>query len=370
MNNSRRDLAYQFPERISSAVSPTTRKFIRRILPNSIADNVARRINNRNLATSRDVDSCYRILLGREPDLTGLRHYSELVMNNKLLVGDLFELFVRSPEFQNRLQSVYGWSSKAPELVNLLSGYSIYVASSGDESISGAIREKREYEPFVTNAIKSHLSPGDCFVDIGASLGFYSILAGRAVGPSGKVIACEPGVQNQSLLLLNIHHNQLTNVAVHSVAISETSEILAYTRFSSNGAITDFDGNPRTLDTCDLVRAVPLDYLLEREERIDVVKIDVEGAEGRVIRSAQAILTKHRPTLFFEFTPNGLLDVSGISGEDFLDSLTSMGYSFKILSSTDESPSQMSNRAPNKSSDILEYLAESGRTYLDLIATP
>jgi FkbM family methyltransferase len=186
----------------------------------------------------------------------------------------------------------------------------------------------------VTREILQGLQAGSVFVDVGASVGYFTILAGRAVGHEGKVISCEPGPQNQSVLLLNTVVNGLDNVRILPYAVSDAAAILLYHHLGGgNGAISAFDGTPESVGSSELVQARMLDDILEGEPRVDVVKIDVEGAEGRVIAGATQTLRRHAPTLLFEFSPPGLQAVSGVSGEELLASLAALGYRFRVLGS-------------------------------------
>ena len=96
--------------------------------------------------------------------------------------------------------------------------------------------------------------PGDVFVDVGASLGYYTVLAGRLVGAEGRVVACEPGPQNQNVLLANVCSNRLFNVDVHQTAVSDQPGFVLYSQATSNGTISPFEGDVSSLSTFDLVQ--------------------------------------------------------------------------------------------------------------------
>jgi hypothetical protein len=126
--------------------------------------------------------------------------------------------------------------------------------------------------------------------------------------------------------------NGLGNVRLVPCAVSDGSAVLVYHRLGGgNGAIAAFDGTPEGMGTGDLVQARRLDDILAGEARVDLVKIDVEGAEGRVLAGAGETLRRHAPTLLFEFSPPGLQAVSGVRGEDLLAGLEGLGYRFRIL---------------------------------------
>jgi FkbM family methyltransferase len=287
-----------------------------------------------------------------------------MVRAGSLSVSQLFELFIRSPEFEARLEHLYAWAARRPELVNLRDGSSIYVASTGDADISGAIRSNSEYEPAVTAALRTCLSEGGCFIDVGASLGYFTVLAARAVGNDGRVVAFEPGPHNQSMVLLNLVHNGLTNVELLPYALSDRREVVSYRRLGSNGAIAPLLG-AESVAIGDLVQALPMDEVLADERRIDVVKIDVEGAEGRVLRGAATIIDRFRPTLLFELTPGALAEVSDTTGAALLHWLEGYGYSFRVLTGL----TRDLRAGPLGTDDVLERFEELDALHVDVMAS-
>jgi FkbM family methyltransferase len=314
-----------------------------------------------------DVLYCYRILLGREPDSAGLDHYAHLLKVQRLGTQQLFELFIRSPEFQTRLKRDYAWRADELQAVNLLDGSVLYVAASGDNDISGAIRANLTYEPEVSAAVRRTLVPGDCFVDVGASIGYFTVLASALVGGKGRVVAIEPGPQNQPLLLLNVASNQLANVQVFPVALSDRREILSYNRLSSNGAVTAANVDAQALITGDLVPALTLDELLRGIERVDLMKIDVEGAEWRVLQGAKETIARCRPTLIFEFTPRALESLSGISGLAMLTKIGELGYGFEILS---QAPDGSREESLIGAEEVVQRFDALQAGHVDLLAEP
>ena len=319
---------------VRRVVPPQGRALIRRAR-NAARGLESQRVSRRDFdarARVSDVLACYRLLLGRTPDERGYRGYAFLVRNRRVTVAELAGYFISSPEFGDRMQGVDDIAKHELALVELSDGMKLYVRS--DDAVGAEMSRQGTYEPHVSEELLRLLQPGSVFVDVGASVGYFTILAARAVGPKGRVIACEPGPQNHSALLLNTVVNDLDNVRILPCAVSDTAAVLLYHHLGGgNGAISAFDGTPESLGTRELVQARRLDDILEGEPRVDVVKIDVEGAEGRVIAGATQTLRRHAPTLLFEFSPPGLEAVSGVSGEDLLASLAALGYRFRVLGS-------------------------------------
>ena len=309
------------------------------------------------MATEDDLRACYRLLLGRPPDEGGWKGYLPYIHTRPTPLEDLVGFFVSSVEFRRRLATTFDWSDGAPEPVDLHSGYRIWLRA--DDPSMAAVRHDRAYEPHVVARMVPLLAAGSVMVDVGASFGFYTVLAARLVGPTGRVVACEPGPQNQSVLLLNVASNGLDNVEVQPVAASDTAGVLLYSPAGANGAVSAFDGTPAALATNDLVAARRLDDILAASSRVDVIKIDVEGAEGRVLAGAELTLRRHRPALFFEFSPPALPAASGIDGRGLLAGLEDLDYRFEVLG---EPPRRWSPE------EILDHHAGGDRDHLDVLA--
>ncbi len=145
-----------------------------------------------------------------------------------------------------------------------------------------------EWEPGLTSYLGANLKPAMTFVDVGAHVGYFSCLAGRMVGPRGLVVAFEPSPRNYELLLANVWRNGLTNVVCFPWAVSNHSGFVDLYLAEGN------TGDNRIFATGDRahvpVRAVALDALEVLRPPVDMVKVDVQGAEEAVIRGAEHLL--------------------------------------------------------------------------------
>jgi FkbM family methyltransferase len=320
-----------------------------------------RRVRQRTppLAGPTDVRWCYRLLLGREAETHGRRGYVDLVTENAVTRDELVSFFVSSSEFRDRLSEMYGYADGTP-IATSVGDLTIYV-DSNDTAIGSFLRKNGHYEPEVTAAVRRHLKKGDCFVDCGASFGYFSVLAGSIVGGKGTVMAFEPGPQNQSLLLLNLTANGIRTAEVHQMALSDEIGIWRYGKSGANGSISSFDGDPAHLGGYDLVRSSTLDRLVG-QRKIDMMKVDVEGAEGRVFRGAEDTLRRCAPTLVFEFSPPSLAVTSEMGGDELLRYLGALGYSVDLVGREVKAP------RPRSVAEIISIFDDSPGDHIDLIA--
>jgi FkbM family methyltransferase len=160
-----------------------------------------------------------------------------------------------------------------------------------------------EYERPVQDRITGLVRGGDVCYDVGANLGFFSVLLARLAGPTGAVYAFEPVPQNAALIERNARLNQLQTIKVRNVAVSNrdgSSDLLLARHVG--GAMLEEAGTPPDLAGRLTVRTATLDKLVEDREipPPSFVKIDVEGAELSVLRGMQRILRESRPTVLLE----------------------------------------------------------------------
>jgi FkbM family methyltransferase len=152
--------------------------------------------------------------------------------------------------------------------------------------------------------IIEHFTPkqGDVVVDIGAHIGLYTIISSKRVGTNGKVVAIEADPSNFEMLNRNIKLNQLTNVIPLNYAVySKETKIKLYLPSGESGFTkynTIVSNWANTEDKFVEVNANTLDYLLQinqiREEEVNWIKIDVEGAEFEVLKGATNVLSKSK----------------------------------------------------------------------------
>jgi FkbM family methyltransferase len=163
----------------------------------------------------------------------------------------------------------------------------------------------------VQQALAEHLRAGDILFDIGANVGFFSVIGARLLGPSGSVYAFEPVPSNARCIRRNAALNDLANIEVVARAVSDRtgSAELMLASYSGGAALTTA-GRPPDATTSISVEVASIDDLVATAavQPPSVVKIDVEGAELEVLRGMAVTLREHRPVLICEIddaTPAG-----------------------------------------------------------------
>ncbi len=151
-------------------------------------------------------------------------------------------------------------------------------------------------EEDVHDVILDQLTEGDTFVDLGANIGYYTILAAKQVGTSGRVLAVEPLGDNFGILSKNIELNTLSNVQIFRAACWERpSKLRIWLRPGFYGLASLKRGDESTHEEVD---ATTLDSLCSQLRTIKFLKIDVEGAELEVLKGGGETLKKTNYVVF------------------------------------------------------------------------
>lgn len=226
-----------------------------------------------------------------------------------------------------------------------------------DSIVSPFLLRDGYFEPYETALIESEICPGDVVLDIGANIGYYTLILARLVGEKGRVYAFEPDPTNFQLLKKNVRANGYHNVVFVQKAVSDASGALSLYLCPDN------KGDHRIYDSHDernvvTIEATTLDeHFSEFQGTINFIKMDIQGAEGRAVRGMRRLLERHRDVkLITEFWPAGL-QRSGISAQDYLADLDRLGFRLFRIDEAEEtteptSPDELLARFPAEREDF------------------
>ena len=211
-----------------------------------------------------------------------------------------------------------------------------------DPVASGAIA-LGVYEKNETELFRSKIKPAMTIIDIGANLGYYTVIASCSAGERGLVIAFEPEPNFFKLLSKNIIRNNLKNVAIFEMAIAdkngEADLFLSEENKGNNSLISS-----EKLDSFVSVKTATLDDFLSAKKiaMVDMIKMDIEGAEILALEGMKNTLAKYRPLLFLEFSPHSIIKINR-NPMDFLSTLRGIGYSIFEINKTHQCLSNVTN---------------------------
>jgi len=193
------------------------------------------------------------------------------------------------------------------------------------------------YEPGVSACLRRLLQPGMVFCDVGANLGVFTLMAARQVGPQGRVFSFEPVPDNFAILRRNVEANHYANVVCIPKAAAQHNgkSRLFLSRFCGShslvGGPTEYRGEFLEVETVRLDSVPGLD-------RIDVLKIDVEGAELEVLEG----LGNLRPQVVLEYNTERI-SRRGLDASAFLQRLQALGYAATNIDCPDADLESLAN---------------------------
>jgi FkbM family methyltransferase len=190
-----------------------------------------------------------------------------------------------------------------------------------DRGLSWPLFLRGVYEDFETRVFKEVVKRGNVVVDVGAGIGYYSLLAAHLVGEEGMVYAFEPEPNNYGLLVKNVEINEISNVVCIRKAMSnKTGHAKLFLSATNRGdhRIYDLKDGRESVS----IEVTSLDTFFEGQpRRIDVIKMDVQGAEAQVLEGMSSLIQENPDLVILtEFWPLGL-QLSGSSAAEFLNQL-------------------------------------------------
>ena len=191
-----------------------------------------------------------------------------------------------------------------------------------DVHVSASIAATGVWEPQETRFLLDTLRPGDVFVDVGANIGYFSLLASRLVGATGSVLAFEPEVANYALLEANCRLNRCDNIRCFQTALGEeNANGTLYLNELNRGDHSLYPAeSDRAGQEISIVNGSKL--ISATHPRVNCIKIDTQGAECDVVKGLQQLIVASAPGLIMiiEFSPMHLKS-AGTSGRTLLDLL-------------------------------------------------
>ncbi len=219
---------------------------------------------------------------------------------------------------------------KKKDLIVPVLDFAMATSTSDIGDLTPSLRHRGVYDPVMTSTVLGLVEEDMYCVDIGANIGYFTLLLSKLVGEEGYVRAYEPETKNYDLLLKNLALNKVSNVTpIQEGVYSRASSKLLYVSkgyYGSHSLRRGTNKEPLGLD----IELVELDSLDSQmgNQKVDFVKVDVQGAEMEVLQGMSNVIDKNPYIIMiWEYLPLGLkrFDCEPI---DFLRKLKEYGFSF------------------------------------------
>lgn len=256
-------------------------------------------------ASVGDIRACYELILGRAASAQDEVHWLREIADRGLSPADLGPLFVSSEEFRVKNPKIF--VDDDVELSQHLSRVDIngvrYWLKASEPMYQTAI-STGVHLPHLVRLMGPLLRGGGVLVDVGANVGVLTLQVWKSAEDAGKLILIEPFPANVKNIVINCAENGIENCIVYPFAASnEFGMAIAPRRLSTNKMISAGQLTAENADSYMLFSCAPLDALLDKEPRIDLVRMDIEGHEAFALEGATRVISKHRPVFVVEHFP-------------------------------------------------------------------
>lgn len=219
--------------------------------------------------------------------------------------------------------------SSIPPQISIPEG--VVILNQNDAAVSGQIALDA-YERFETELFRQSVKEGMTVVDLGANIGYFTVIAGKLVGSKGRIYSYEPEPDNNRRLRQNIEVNHVSHAQAIDVALSDKSgrqEFYITEENRGTHSLSDNRGTGKSI----MVETDTLDASLSKfgSPVVDVMKMDIEGAEALALAGMKETIRRSSSlVMFVEFFPHGLLRF-GKQPVQFLRDLEGLGFSLSVI---------------------------------------
>lgn len=243
-----------------------------------------------------------------------------------------------------------------PDSIITKEGFRMFL-NKNDIAVSGELALKKTWEETETELIKRELKKGDVFLDIGANIGYYTLLASKIVGDKGRVFSVEPDPENFALLKKNVEVNNCKNVTLIEAAASDISgKIKLFLSDLNMGDHQTYDSG--TGRNAIEIEAIRIDEYFNKIScpKIDLVKMDIEGAEGDALRGMSGLFEKGIiKKIISEFFPRVLRD-NNFDPDEYLKMLQARGFHILKINEADSTITEINQMSAESICGQDEYV--------------
>ena len=225
-------------------------------------------------------------------------------------------------------RKMWAWMASSGELILIgVDGFRMYVFNRPHFL---SIYLAGSYESHTARLFKGAVRPGATVLDIGANVGYFSLIAARQAGMRGKVYAFEPGPDNFDILRRNIQMNELTNIEAVPKAVSDESGSATLSLAETPDQHSLFSP-PMVATTARVtVQCITVDDFM-KEHTVDVIKMDIEGNELRALDGMRKMIMRSQAlTMFVELNPSCLRQARA-EPEELIGKLESLGFRLQVI---------------------------------------
>ena len=256
-------------------------------------------------------------------------------MNPKLILAYFSELFLQfhysnidNPSHRKIATFLNSYLSPKKDVLIKVKGHNMY-ASTFDRIIALYLWKFSRLENFETELSKKIVKRSASVIDIGANIGYYSLIFAKLVGKNGKVYAFEPDPENFRLLVKNILENKYKNIVpIQKAVTNKSGKIKLYHSMEHRGihSVYKLRGERKIIE----VNTTTLDQFINNKTKLQVIKMDIEGSECLALSGMKRVIKKNNIIILSEFWPRAIRKCK-TSPKGFIEELKSYGFKINYI---------------------------------------
>lgn len=326
-----------------------------------------------------DIIGGYRIMTGTPIPFYDYVHFKKFTLHHRWSLTQLAHHFLAMIQVQEHLKYP-SLSSIAEFPVPLRNGMTLFGFET-DIFIAHSIKEYGYWEPEVETILRKVVKPGDCALDIGANIGYFTAILSECVGSSGAVYAIEGLPALCSLLEKSKIYNQWNNVTICNCLLGNSAQTVFFlvnainpggsSIISRAEAAVKMKIRPQAIMQVDTKTLDEVMSSYSSLTKIDFIKMDVEGAEYFVLQGAQALLKKFYPKIILEFSPRRYQD-QGINPVVLLEELVQKGYHFESIENLKnvDDPLEYLRHNTRDPYEFMDHFEKNNSGHVDILFIP
>ena len=278
-------------------------------------------------SVDKSIIELYKQILNRTPNQTEIDYWVNEI-DGGISISKLTQKIEYSQEAVLLKLKNKAHDPKSNGVTVNLDGHVFFIDS--DDKVAVETYLTTDYEPGTTDFLKRILKKGMNVINVGANIGYFTLLAAREVGPEGKVFAFEPFPKTVEILEKNILTNGLKNIEVELKAVSNKTDFA--TLLTGGSSLHNFISKKKFPQlTENKVPTITVDEFLKNKDiTIDFIQIDAEGQEPLIFEGMKKTLENKNLEIIFEYNPF-TLEFSDTTPDDLLDPIEKMGFLLYLI---------------------------------------
>jgi len=292
------------------------------------------------MIVEESIKKVYIDVLEREADSVGLEYYLSKIKNNEISLDNLSSILKNSSEYNKlklkkelKIEKFSDFIDIDDIMIKEINDH-LFLLDKGDAYTLETYSNVEYHEKTTVSFLDRIIKKGMNVINVGANIGYFTLLIAKLVGNDGKVYAFEPSIRTSKLLQKNIELNKYQNISVETKAVSDQNNIVDL--WVGRGSVFNFvsskapEKDPELFKTTAKTTSID-DFISENKIKLDFLFMDAEGSEMKILEGMKKTLQENpNLTIITEYNPY-TLELTDTSPKLFLELIEKKGFLIYLI---------------------------------------